>query len=301
MDGRRRLAEPVTDGAPMRPAAGAAPVPARARPHAHSFGLEPRPHQARARFCAAALGSTETWRLPRGAGIAAAIALRAGERRLWRRARRPSAGGHGRTPRLPRLRRQLRGLPHHLDRARRPAPADAARISSTTAGVTGRSSLLFLDAAEARARLKANPWIAEATVLKLYPGRLHIAVTERDAFALWQRDGKVEVIADDGTVVEPYAGPAFAKLPLVVGAAPRPGPRTSWRCSTSIPRSATSSAPRSWSPSGAGTSCSRTASTCGCRKPSVEQALDTLVKLDRDNKILSAATSPRSICACRTG
>ncbi len=76
---------------------------------------------------------------------------------------------------------------------------------------------MFLDAGEARARLKANPWIAEATVLKLYPGRLHIAVTERDAFALWQRDGKVEVIADDGTVVEPYAGQHFAKLPLVVG------------------------------------------------------------------------------------
>ena len=87
----------------------------------------------------------------------------------------------------------------------------------TTAGITGRSSLLFLDAGEARTRLKANPWIADATVLKLYPGRLHIAVTERDAFALWQRDGKVEVIADDGTVVEPYAGQHFAKLPLVVG------------------------------------------------------------------------------------
>jgi hypothetical protein len=54
-------------------------------------------------------------------------------------------------------------------------------------------------------------------VLKLYPSRLHIAITERDAFALWQRDGKVEVIAEDGTVVEPYAGQHFAKLPLVVG------------------------------------------------------------------------------------
>ena len=34
-------------------------------------------------------------------------------------------------------------------------------------------------------------------------------------------------------------------------------------------------------------SCSRTASTSGCRKTGSEQALDTLVKLDRDNKILS--------------
>src|SRR6185503_16125330 len=85
------------------------------------------------------------------------------------------------------------------------------------AGVTGRTSLLFLDANEARDRLKASPWIADATVLKLYPSRLHVAVTEREAFALWQRNGKVEVIAADGTVVEPYTGALFSSLPLVVG------------------------------------------------------------------------------------
>ena len=36
-------------------------------------------------------------------------------------------------------------------------------------GVSGRSSLLFLDAATVRNRLKANPWIADATILKLIP------------------------------------------------------------------------------------------------------------------------------------
>jgi cell division protein FtsQ len=86
------------------------------------------------------------------------------------------------------------------------------------AGITGRSSLLFLDAEDARARLKANPWIADATVLKLFPDRLHIAVTERRAFALWQKNGRVQVIARDGEVVEPYVAPHVAHLPLVVGA-----------------------------------------------------------------------------------
>src|SRR5262249_59491114 len=52
------------------------------------------------------------------------------------------------------------------------------------AGVTGHVSLLFLDAEAARARLMANPWIADAAVLKLYPDRLQISVTERLAFAL---------------------------------------------------------------------------------------------------------------------
>jgi cell division protein FtsQ len=84
-------------------------------------------------------------------------------------------------------------------------------------GVNGRSSLLFLDAATVRDKLKANPWIADATILKLYPGRLQIDIVERTAFALWQQDGRLSVIADDGAVLEPYMSRRFVALPLVVG------------------------------------------------------------------------------------
>lgn len=84
-------------------------------------------------------------------------------------------------------------------------------------GINGRSSLLFLDAAAVRDKLKANPWIADANVLKLYPDRLQIDVTERTAFALWQEEGKLAVIADDGAVLENYVPSRFVKLPLVVG------------------------------------------------------------------------------------
>jgi cell division protein FtsQ len=84
-------------------------------------------------------------------------------------------------------------------------------------GVNGRSSLFFLDAATVRDKLKANPWIGEATVLKLYPGQLQIDIVERSAFALWQQDGRLSVIADDGAVLEPYVSRRFLSLPLVVG------------------------------------------------------------------------------------
>ena len=84
-------------------------------------------------------------------------------------------------------------------------------------GVNGRSSLLFLDAATVRDKLRANPWIADATILKLYPGRLQIDIVERSAFALWQQDGRLSVIADDGVVLEPYMSRRFISLPLVVG------------------------------------------------------------------------------------
>jgi cell division protein FtsQ len=86
-----------------------------------------------------------------------------------------------------------------------------------TAGITGRKSLLFFDVDVARAKLKTNPWIADATVLKLYPDRLQIGITERRPFALWQLNGKVSVVADDGTALEPYVARRFTGLPFIVG------------------------------------------------------------------------------------
>jgi cell division protein FtsQ len=84
-------------------------------------------------------------------------------------------------------------------------------------GVNGRSSLLFLDAASVREKLKADAWISEATVLKLYPGQLRIDITERTPFALWQHDGRLFVISQDGAVLQNYVADRFLKLPLVVG------------------------------------------------------------------------------------
>jgi cell division protein FtsQ len=84
-------------------------------------------------------------------------------------------------------------------------------------GITGRRSLLFLDAAEVRDKLKATPWVADATVLKLYPDTIQIELTERAAFALWQQNGTVSVISDKGIVLQPYAPGPFRSLPLVVG------------------------------------------------------------------------------------
>src|SRR5262245_9205806 len=85
------------------------------------------------------------------------------------------------------------------------------------AGITERTSLLFLDVETTREALKTNPWIADASVLKLYPGELKIGIREREAFALWQKDKRISVIAADGTVLEPFPLPGLGPLPLVVG------------------------------------------------------------------------------------
>src|SRR6201995_3111881 len=84
-------------------------------------------------------------------------------------------------------------------------------------GVNGRSSALFLDTAAVRDQHKANPWIADATILKFYPNQLQIDIVERSAFALWQSNGKLSVIAEDGAVLEPYVSRRFLKLPFLVG------------------------------------------------------------------------------------
>ncbi len=80
-----------------------------------------------------------------------------------------------------------------------------------------KTSLAFFDAAEAREKLAAHPLIGEASVRKLYPGEITIQVVERDAFALWQLNGEISIIAADGTVIDRMRDGRFAHLPLVVG------------------------------------------------------------------------------------
>lgn len=157
----------------------------------------------------------------------------------------------------------------------------------TVAGVTGRTSLLFLDATAARARLKANPWIVEATVLKLYPGRLHISIVERDAFALWQKDGNVTVIAADGTVVEPYVTRPFTRLPMVVGRGAETKAKDFLAVVDQFPsireqvRAAILVADRRWN--------LKLKNGIDIKLPEtgIEVALATLVRLDRDKRLLT--------------
>jgi cell division protein FtsQ len=84
-------------------------------------------------------------------------------------------------------------------------------------GVTNVASLAFLDADAVKKTLIANPLIADADVRKLFPNRLSIAVVERTPFALWQRNGDLALIAQDGAVIETMKDDRFARLPHVVG------------------------------------------------------------------------------------
>ncbi|MCW5714217.1 MAG: cell division protein FtsQ/DivIB [Bauldia sp.] len=78
-------------------------------------------------------------------------------------------------------------------------------------------SIVFFDAEAARGRLEALAWVESATIRKVYPSTLDIQVTEREPYALWQRDGQVVLIDADGHVISDYVAGRFQRLPLVVG------------------------------------------------------------------------------------
>ncbi len=85
------------------------------------------------------------------------------------------------------------------------------------AGISPKNSLLFLDVAQARAKLESIALVKQASVRKLYPNQIVIDLIERTPFALWQKDGQVKTISADGAVIDAMRDQRFASLPFVVG------------------------------------------------------------------------------------
>jgi len=92
-------------------------------------------------------------------------------------------------------------------------------------GVQRGDLLLDFDAEAARARIEEIGWVREAMVSRLLPDRIHVEVTERVPFALWQNDRKLTVIDREGDIITDKALGRFSSLPMIVGrdAAPLAG------------------------------------------------------------------------------
>ena len=61
-------------------------------------------------------------------------------------------------------------------------------------------------------------WIEDAHVSRRLPDTLIVHVVERKPSAIWQKDGKLALIAANGTWLEPVDPQAMPDLPLVIGA-----------------------------------------------------------------------------------
>lgn len=93
------------------------------------------------------------------------------------------------------------------------ATADILRA----AGLYKDQPLAGLDLNDVRRRIESVGWVRDVRVVRLLPDTLLIQVVERRQLAVWQVDGRRQVIDVRGAPI-PEADPArFAALPLVVG------------------------------------------------------------------------------------
>ena len=84
-------------------------------------------------------------------------------------------------------------------------------------GLDGTTSLVALDVKDARQKLTELPWVQDASVRKVYPGTIEIALKEREAFAIWQHGTDLSLIEKNGSVIAPLRDNKFSALPLFVG------------------------------------------------------------------------------------
>lgn len=93
-------------------------------------------------------------------------------------------------------------------------------------GARRGTPILFFNTAAAAARIERIGWVKTATVARRLPNEVLVRLVERQPFARWQIDGRIEVVDQDGTVL-PGAKPGnYRALRLIVGqgAAPRAAP-----------------------------------------------------------------------------
>lgn len=77
--------------------------------------------------------------------------------------------------------------------------------------------LFSFDPDAAQAMIEKISWVRSAQVERRLPDTIYIRLEERQPMALWQRDGKITVIDDEGVVLTDQHPENFSKLLLVVG------------------------------------------------------------------------------------
>ena len=76
--------------------------------------------------------------------------------------------------------------------------------------------MLGLDPDSMRTRLERHRWIKRARIATRLPDTVFIEIEERRPFALWQREGRLQLIDDEGAVIADRDLHRYAHLPLIV-------------------------------------------------------------------------------------
>lgn len=78
-------------------------------------------------------------------------------------------------------------------------------------------ALLDFDPHAAKSALETLPWVRHATVERRLPDLIVVTLDERRPMALWQLDGQLRVIDEEGQVIPVARVEDYGGLPLVVG------------------------------------------------------------------------------------
>lgn len=78
--------------------------------------------------------------------------------------------------------------------------------------------ILQVSLSEAKARIENLGWVRAAAVTRLYPDTISISIREREPAAVWQIDGDLHLIDDEGALIREVGAYEYSNLPLIVGA-----------------------------------------------------------------------------------
>jgi cell division protein FtsQ len=93
---------------------------------------------------------------------------------------------------------------------------DAATILAALAADRG-TPILAVSPSRAKQQLESLPWVRSASIERRLPGTLIVRLSERHPLAVWQHDGRLELIDQRGEVIPVKDLSRFARLPTVVG------------------------------------------------------------------------------------
>lgn len=101
----------------------------------------------------------------------------------------------------------------YLDGRNRTSMADIEKAL----GVKKGDPILRVSLDEVRKRLEQIESVRFATVERELPGTLYVHIVEREPVALWQHEGKIALVDDNGVVMNDIDSAAYQHLPLIVG------------------------------------------------------------------------------------
>src|SRR3954471_4858932 len=111
---------------------------------------------------------------------------------------------------------QIVGI-NHMSRALVDAVvADELRRAAADSG-SNKAPQALVDVAEIRRRLLAYGWVQDARVSRRLPDSLVIDIVERKPAALWQNQGQLALIDQEGVVLDRVPVDKMPDLPLLIG------------------------------------------------------------------------------------